>query len=519
MDSALAAIFAAHDLTVDPPDAVLAEARRVVQQVRPDDPALTDLTALPFCTIDEVDSRDLDQALFIEGAGDQGFVVWYALADASAFVTPGAALWDDALQRGASYYLPGLVAPMLPRLLSEDRCSLSPDVDRRALVFRVVLDAGGRVQDTRLLQARVHSRAKLSYDGVQAWYDGGAAPCHDPAVLASLQRLVDVGRLRLALAEERDVVRFRRTEIKVEVASEGDDLVFVAHRDLRLPVERYNEQISVLCNVEGARLLRASRAPDLIQPIYRVHAPPQPERLAALRDQLDAIVAAQGLDAGWRWRQGQESLSSYLERLPAGRVAQAIHRQAMMSAGRASFTARAGEHHGLGADVYARFTAPMREIVGVFLHSEAKELLAGRPGAVPAGVPDDDVLRASVIDVSNRAHQVQKALDRDANRRVLDHLLAADLDGGGERWRRGTVMGLTRRKVHVLLDDPAVDVKLYLHHLEAAAGVRLRVSADGASLEPTRGKGLRLAVGDAVDVCVRGVDPRTDRWRLDCRRA
>lgn len=524
MDPDLVALFAAHDLVVEHPAAVLAEARAWTADPGIADPSLVDLTALPFCTIDEETSKDLDQALFIqadtaEDAKGAGHVVWYALADASWFVRPGSALWDEALRRGASYYLPGLVAPMLPRILSEDLCSIGPKVDRRALVFRVALDAKGRVTQTRILRARVHSRAKLSYDGVQAWYDGKKTPCEDAAVLASLERLATVGRLRMALAEERDVVRFRRTEIDVHLARHraGQPLVFIAATDQRLAVERYNEQISLLCNMEGARFLQAAQDPELIQPIYRVHAPPQAERLAKLEQRLDAIVAHHKLDPSWRWQRGHETLADYLERLPQGRVATAIHRQAMMSSGRASFTSRPGGHYGIGADVYARFTAPMREIVGVFLHNEAFQRLSGHPTPLPQGVPDDAVRREQVIAASNACHLVQKGLDRDANRMVLDHLLALDLRQKRHPRRRGTVMGFDRRKVHVQLDDPAIDLKVYVHHLEEQAGTRLRVSADLSSMAPTRGSGPCLNTGDAVDVWVVGEDTGRNRWRLGCR--
>ena len=84
-----------------------------------DDPTLVDLTALPFVTIDHDDSRDLDQALYIARRG-AGYAVYYALADGAYYVRPGSALFTEALARGASFYLPEICEPMLPRALSED---------------------------------------------------------------------------------------------------------------------------------------------------------------------------------------------------------------------------------------------------------------------------------------------------------------------------------------------------------------------------------------------------------------
>ena len=101
--------------------------------------ALVDLTSLPFVTIDAATSRDLDQALHVEVGGGPGvaYVVRYALADAAHFVPKDSALFEEALTRGASVYLPGFSVPMLPRELSEGVVSLNPDGPRRALVFEV----------------------------------------------------------------------------------------------------------------------------------------------------------------------------------------------------------------------------------------------------------------------------------------------------------------------------------------------------------------------------------------------
>ncbi len=96
-------------------DAAMTEARLLATEPGIDDPALTDLTHLPFVTIDEESSRDLDQALCIQRAGAD-FVVWYAIADAAWFVRPGSALFQEALERGATLYLPGLVVPLEHRV-------------------------------------------------------------------------------------------------------------------------------------------------------------------------------------------------------------------------------------------------------------------------------------------------------------------------------------------------------------------------------------------------------------------
>ena len=384
----------------------------------------------------------------------------------------------------------------------------------------VNLDAEGRVVERRLERARVRSRAKLSYQGVQAWYDGEGPADSTPIpadVQRSLRELAVVGRRRIALAEERGVVPFRRREVELRAAAgddgHGDDRV-VAYEDLRRTIERYNEQISLLCNVVGARFLVEES--ESVHPIYRVHPPPAQGRLDALARRVDALIEIRALDRSrWAWDGERAHLGDWLARLPTegeeGRLAEVVHRQAIVVSGRAGFTAVPNIHFGIGADVYGRFTAPMREVVGVYLHGEACERLGG-PACGPEEPAAGEALRDAVIAAAERAANHQKALDREANRVVLDELFERDhAAGGGER--PGSLMGLSKRKLHVRLDEPPLDVKVYLHHLERQCGHRLRVDDDGLRL--LRGGETVLTLGDRVALSTRGPDRDADRWALE----
>lgn len=509
------AIASHHGLTDAFPDEVHAEVEAILAAPGIDAPDLADRTALPFVTIDGAGTRDLDQAMFLEADGDD-LVVHYAIADASHFVRPGTALFAEALKRGASYYLPGLAIPMLPRALSEGVVSLNEGQHRRAVVFETRLDRDGRVKTTRLVRARIRSRAKLSFGEVQRFLDDPERhPLRAPEASQSVALLPVVGGLRLADAERREVVAYQRLE--TEIRLDGERVAFVFELGGRTEVERYNEQLSLLCNVEGARFLRdgaARQPPDrrvaLLQPIYRVHPEPSEARYAALERLIAGIVERQRLDPKrWRWRRG-ESLADYLAALPSDsetrRIASAIHRQAVLINVRSSYALEPAPHHGVGAEVYGRFSAPMREIVGVFLHKEALELVDGGPGGA-----DDEALRLAIVDRANEAKTLQKRIDKDVNRIAIDALFARDR-AGGTPWRRGTVMGMTRGKVHVMLDEPPIEVKVYTRDLERGAPITL--ADDEAAL--LRGRDEVCRIGDEVEVKVRGQD--RNRWALSLRR-
>ncbi len=520
----LAPIVSELALELEFPQEVWSEVERLTSQPGIDDARLDDLSHLPFVTIDGKSSKDLDQALFIEQSAT-GHVVHYALADAAHFVPTGSALFSEALARGASFYFPGYSVPMLPRELSEGLVSLNPQVDRRALVFEMTLDEAGRLAaPTRVRRGRIRSRAKLAWEDVQGFYDEPEqSPLRREPFADSLRALMRVGELRIAQAELANVVRYRRRELDVTPGSGGSGFVVIAA--VRDRVELYNEQISLLVNREGGRLLSESRDPRL-QPIYRVHPAPDPEKLAALVALSRGMAKVHDLPRERFALSPGESLNALLDRLPtegpALPVARALERQAILVNMRSGFSTQPAEHFGVGAEVYARFSAPMREVVGIFLH---KEMLEHMSLAAPGDRRVDEELRDRVVTSANRAREVQRRANDLVNRRVLDAVFAARV---GQKLR-GTVMGLTASKVHVELSDPPLDVKVYLRDLgQLLAGMKqpsktrgkkpsvwLDVVDDGAALV-VRGEGQRVCrVGDVVEIEPKWRDEGQDRWVLD----
>lgn len=523
--AAIDELVARHGLSLDYPDAVEREVATLLREPGLDDPRLDDLTALPFVTIDNEGSRDLDQALCIErrpGGTEAAYDVHYALADASHFVTPGSALFDEAVRRGASYYLPGLAVPMLPRPLSEDLISLNPHVVRRAMVFTMTLDAHAMPLATRLTRARIHSQAKLSYTQVQALYDAPQESALREAPFAeSLALLREVGELRVAAELARDVVQFNRTELHIALDAGDGGASFTVEQRLRLEVERYNEQISLLCNALGARLLLEHADARHIHPIFRTHPPPVEVRVARMRELVSAIVARNGLDPQlWCWRhEGDraETLADYLARLPSQPAAlgvrAAIERQILFTNQASSFSPFAAPHHALGLREYARFSAPMREVVGIFTHKEALELL-GR--VEPHADTLDDALREAVIEAAHRARALQRRLDKDAYHLALDALLGRELRRAPHQRtvHRALILGARQSRLYVQVDDPPLELKIYTDHLEDAFDTRYVLDEAGVALEP-QGAGPVLAVGATIGVRVASREGHSGRWRFD----
>jgi ribonuclease R len=480
-----------------------------------DEADLVDLEALPFVTIDNADSRDLDQALYIETT-DEGYRVDYALADAAWFMRPGSALWERSMRRGATFYFPHKAVPMMPPALSEGIVSLNPDVVRRAVVLRTRLDAAGHVVDTTVFRARVRSRAKLSYTEVSRWVEDDTLDPQAPWA-ASLRALREVGERRMRLAMSRGVVPYNRDEATIALSADGRRCeIGVRSRDA---AQAWNEQISLLCNTEGAKLMADKDHLARVQSVYRVHAPPVERRLRELRETIDAVIEARGLAEVWRWDGRPESLADYVAGLPGeppfDRLQLAIERQILHTNRASEFADEAGPHWALAVDPYVRLSSPMREMVGVFTH---KELAEAYRWTTPQDDEADRLTRERVIEAANRSRRIQKEIDKRAKLLALDALFSSDLDRelADRPHRTGTIVGIRTTRLYLLLDEVPMDVKVYVDDLEDRYGTTYR--REEAALVPASDAAPVLRLGDELSFVVESWDKERRRFVLDVQR-
>lgn len=167
---------------------------------------IRDLTELPWCSIDNDDSRDLDQLTACEVLAQGAVRLWVAIADVDALVKKGTAIDDHALINTTSVYTSARIYPMLPERLSTDLTSLNAGVQRLALVTEMVFNADGSLAGSTVYRARVCNQAQLAYDAVSAWLDGLAEL---PPAAASAPGMAAQIRTQDALAQQ---LRARRRQ-------------------------------------------------------------------------------------------------------------------------------------------------------------------------------------------------------------------------------------------------------------------------------------------------------------------
>jgi VacB/RNase II family 3'-5' exoribonuclease len=180
-------------LQPDEPPAALREVAALAEPVWRPSAALRDLRGLLWCSIDNDDSRDLDQLTVAVPQPDGSLHLLIAIADVDALVAIGSAIDAHARFNTTSVYTAAGVFPMLPERLSTDLTSLNEGVDRAAVVIEVALSAAGVAGGSDVYRALVRNRAQLAYNGVAAWLDGDAPA---PAKLAAVPGLEQQLRLQ-----------------------------------------------------------------------------------------------------------------------------------------------------------------------------------------------------------------------------------------------------------------------------------------------------------------------------------
>lgn len=240
----------------------------------------TDLRSLCLVTIDGSDSRDFDDAIYVEKTA-QGYLLLVAIADVSRYVTPYSKLDKEAKHRGNSYYFPSSVEPMLPEALSNGLCSLRPDEDHRIIFAKILFNAKGQVKATDFGQGIMRSKARLTYDVVQEFYDTGKAQ-NDGISTPMSQEMETMLLNAKELAEILIKKRYKAGSLHLEIPEqqciiENNTMIALGVRPHFFAHELI-EAFMVSANEAVAEFLYKKNAPCL----YRIHPAPAPERLKNL---------------------------------------------------------------------------------------------------------------------------------------------------------------------------------------------------------------------------------------------
>lgn len=437
-----------HELPTQWPDDVMLEASRFAGTVTEEAKLnRTDYRHLPFVTIDGEDAKDFDDAVYCEPREKGGWMLYVAIADVSYYVRPGTALDKEAYKRGNSVYFPGRVIPMLPEALSNNLCSLNPNVDRLVMVCEMTIHESGRIMRYQFTEGVIKSHARLTYNQVHEIMEKNDRRMRERFKdhVDHLTHLYNLFHVLQAARKTRGAIDFDLPETKI---------VFGGDRKIEkiVPYERFDshrviEEAMLCANICAARFLAKSKQPGL----YRVHEGPTAEKLENLQRFLTEI----GLKIPAHRDPVPADYAHILRVIQDRPDAHLIQTLLLRSMSQAIYSPDNKGHFGLAYDAYAHFTSPIRRYPDLLVHRGIKHLLIHNAPQV-----DDGVLAKA----GEHCSMTERRAD-DATGEVTDWLKCEFMmDKVGKEFP-GAVSGVTSFGIFVELTDIYVEGLVHISTL------------------------------------------------------
>jgi exoribonuclease-2 len=435
-----------HGLLPDFSSAVLAETEAIGKAAADTGSSIRDLGDLLWCSIDNDDSRDLDQLSVAVPMRDGTVKILVAVADVDALVKVGSAIDGHARANTTSVYTAAETFPMLPEKLSTDLTSLGQDQLRLAVTIEMVVTADGTVAASDVYRAVVLNRAKLAYNSVAAWLDK-TAPA--PPRLAAVPGLDEQLRIQDRVAQAMKTLRHHRGALSLETietrAVFDGDLIADLRPEEKNRAKELIEDFMIAANGVTAKFLEAKRLPSLRR-VLRT-----PERWGRLVDlaaglggHLPSEPDARALEEflGQRRRQDPARFPdlslSVVKLLGSGEYAVELPGQS------------ADGHFGLATRDYSHSTAPNRRFPDLITGRLLKAAMAGRPA--PYTNEDLGGLARHCTEQEDNAVKVERQVQKAAAALLLASRIGEQFDG--------IVTGASEKGTWVRIVRPNVEGKL-----------------------------------------------------------
>lgn len=450
--------------------AVMRQVDGIRGPAREDQAKARDLRDLPWCSIDNDDSRDLDQLTWAEEAGGGNTKIFIAVADVDALVEKGSPIDRHAHQNTTSVYTAAKVFPMLPEKLSTDLTSLNEDEDRLAIVIEMTVRPDGSSDKGEVYRALVRNKAKLAYDRVAAWLDGED---DEPEKVRAIAGLAETLRLQDRTADRMRELRHENGALDLETIEARPVIVDGKVVDLR-QAKRNNarlliEDFMIAANGVTARFIarhgfpsirRVVRSPERWDRIERIaeergdHLPPDPDPVA-----LEKFLGRQKKLDPLRF---PDLSLAVVKAMGAGEYV--VEEPGAHSIG----------HFGLAVRDYTHSTAPNRRYPDLIAHRMVKAALEGRKEP-PYDTGELARLAAHCTAQEDAANKVERQVRKSA--------AACMLEGREGETFEGFVTGASDKGTWVRILHPPIEGKVVRGEKGLDIGDRTKVKLLGVDVE------------------------------------
>ena len=432
-------------------------------------PGVRDLRHLLWCSIDNDDSRDLDQLSVSEPSTGGAVRILVAVADVDALVKKGSAIDGHARANTTSVYTAGAIFPMLPERLSTDLTSLNDGEDRLALVIDATVGRDGSVTASEIYRATVQNKAKLAYNAVGPWLEGTA---DTPAKVAAVPGMADQLRTQDQAAQAMKTLRHEHGALSLDTIEsravfDGDTLADL-QPDRKNRARELIEDFMIGANGVTARYLATKGFPSLRRVL---RSPERWERIVELAADLGQTLPAEpscrALEAFLAARHRADPV-----RFPD------LSLSVVKLLGKGEYIAeRPGQqtegHFGLAVRDYSHSTAPNRRFPDLITHRLLKAAMSG--GSVPYGNAELDALAQHCTVQEDNATKAERQVHKSAAALLLSSRIGQRFDG--------IVTGASSKGTWVRIFHPSVEGKVVRGAAGLDVGDKVRVELLDTNVE------------------------------------
>lgn len=450
-----------------------------------------DFREYPVVTIDGQDSKDFDDAVYAEKLPNGNYLLQVHIADVSHYVEPLSFTDKEAYFRGTSVYFLDRVLPMLPERLSNDLCSLRPNVDRLTMSVVMEILPNGMVENYRIVPGVIRSQGRLVYSNVHQYFEGNYPEYNRfGQTLDVMAELAEILRNKRKL---RGSLEFAFPEYKV-ILDENDCPLSIEKVDIT-EANGLIEEFMILCNETVAEHITMLNR----EMIYRVHEKPDMERL----HKFAMFVKGLGFPLNINAFDINNQLANLISQTEGDPKQQMIHTAMLRSLKKAQYSKDNQGHFGLASTCYCHFTSPIRRYPDLMVHRILKEMMGLGIGLIH---PDDDLALAA-SHLSEKERDAQEATRQAEEIKKIEYMQAFV-----GHWMEGIICGITNSGLYVELPNGIegfVDLNSLFRYYD--------IDLDNYRIR-SKGGNITLAVGDPVRVKVISANIGSRRITFDLDR-
>ena len=476
------------DISETWPKSIVREINKIKKEEKQDSSiSRVDLTNKSFVTIDGKSAKDFDDALYAEETSS-GFKLFVSIADVSEYVRKNSSLDIEALNRGTSIYFRNKVIPMLPELLSNERCSLNPNEKKYTISCVIDLTKDAKIKDYDFCESVITSRARLTYENLGPLFSKPKNKL-DKKIDDSLNNLE---KIYLALKDRRQ----KRNSIEFNL-SETRPITDKSNRILKFSKLSRNEyhgvveECMILANICAANFLLKRKIPT----IFRFHEKPDLSKIRNLKE----FLTSRGFKKNMKSSNYRSSILSWLEESKKTRFEEIINIQILRSMKLAKYDSTNSDHFALALDKYCHFTSPIRRYADLVVHRGIKGYLRKRNKNDGSSFVynKNEVAEISEIisDKERKAEKITKEAEKFLKCKCAENYIGEEFEG--------TIVSVFDFGFFVKIHKLNIDG--FCHVNSFRGGKRIRYKLDEI-IQALRGRKENYYVGDSIRVKITSVD-------------